>query len=231
MKILSRTSLLAIAVFATTGIALLAYTSSRASQTILPPDAGGSPAPDVSSARPLVSRTESIEVDRPLPVVLKVAAKPLESAVRGAGSLPGVVRTSMLTPGEFGAPGSRRLVHLSDTSTLVEEVLAREQSEQTFLFRYVVWNFQGPSAGKVDFGVGEFYYEALPRDRTRIRWTYSFKLNSRTFPGVLGPVGRFFFRVGFFERSFADMMRGVLRGYKDGAEATDLPATGSSAAR
>jgi len=197
---------------------LLPFLAACAGQPSLPPDAGGTLAPDVSSTQARVTRTETIEVDRPLPVVLAAAARPLESAIRGSGSLPGVARTMMLTAGEFGAPGSRRLVYLSDSSTLVEQVLAREQTEQRFLFRYVVWNFQGPTAGKVDFGVGEFVYEALPGDRTRIRWTYSFKLNESSFPGVLGPLGRFFFRVGFFDRSFAPMMHGVLKGYKDAAE-------------
>lgn len=185
----------------------------------LPIDAGGTPAPAISAGQPLVTRTETIEVDRPLAVVLDVASRPLETAVKGAGAVPGVVGIRMLSEGDFGAPGSRRLVTLSDASTLVEQVLVREQSDNSFRFRYQVWNFRGPSAGKVDFGVGEFNYEALAGNRTRIRWTYSFRLNEQAFPGKLGAVGRGLFRVGFFERGFADMMKDTLQGYKAGAEA------------
>lgn len=211
--------LLKLAALAAAAAPLIACAASREPLPKLPADAGGTPPPVIAADAPLVTRVETIEVDRPLAVVLDVASRPLEAAVQGAGGVPGVVKTRMLTASEFGAPGSRRLVHLSDSSTLVEQVLAREYGERSFLFRYQVWNFQGPSAGKVDFGVGEFQYEALPNDRTRIRWTYSFRLNEQAFPGRLGVLGRGLFRVGFFERGFADMMKGVLRGYKAGAEA------------
>ena len=49
-------------------------------------------------------------------------------------------------------------------------------------------------------------------------WTYSFRLKDDVFPGDLGGLGRFLFRVGFLDREYAEMMRGVLNGYKSTAE-------------
>jgi hypothetical protein len=51
-----------------------------------------------------------------------------------------------------------------------------------------------------------------------VTWTYSFKLKDDVFPGNLGGLGRFLFRVGFLDRDYAAMMRGVLGGYKTTAE-------------
>src|SRR5262245_13507927 len=73
------------------------------------------PAPmDRSDA--MVSRTETILVDRPLSTVLTVVNRPLKDVLRPTGALPGVTGTHPLTQGDFGRPGSRRLVCLSDGS-------------------------------------------------------------------------------------------------------------------
>ena len=47
---------------------------------------------------------------------------------------------------------------------------------------------------------------------------YTFKLKGDTFPGELGALGRWLFKVDFLERDYADMMKGVLRGYQEAAE-------------
>ncbi len=54
--------------------------------------------------------------------------------------------------------------------------------------------------------------------RTRVTWTYSFKLKGDIFPGNFGGFGGFLFRVGFLDRDYAAMMRSVLNGYKTTAE-------------
>ena len=59
----------------------------------------------------------------------------------------------------------------------------------------------------------------LDSGNERILWTYSFKLKDDVFPGEFGAVGRWLFRVGFLDRDYAAMMRGVLSGYKTTSEA------------
>jgi hypothetical protein len=58
---------------------------------------------------------------------------------------------------------------------------------------------------------------------TRVTWTYSFQLKDDVFPGELGALGRWLFRVGFLDREYAAMMRGVLDGYKTAAETPSRP--------
>jgi hypothetical protein len=45
-----------------------------------------------------------------------------------------------------------------------------------------------------------------------------FKLKSDVFPGELGAVGRWLFRVRFLDGEYAGMMKDVLNGYKQDAE-------------
>ena len=85
-------------------------------------------------------------------------------------------------------------------------------------FRYIVWNYQTPKARPISYGVGEFRSFEVDGAHTRVTWTYSFKLKEDVFPGNLGGLGRFLFRVGFLDRDYAAMMRGVLNGYKASAE-------------
>jgi hypothetical protein len=66
--------------------------------------------------------------------------------------------------------------------------------------------------------VGEFRTVQIDPAHTRVTWTYSFKLKENVFPGNLGVFGRWLFRVGFLDRDYAAMMRGVLDGYKTDAE-------------
>ena len=62
----------------------------------------------------LISHTEEILIARPLSVVSDAMNKPLDQAIRQSSSLPGVAGDFMLTKGEFGAPGSRHIVCLTD---------------------------------------------------------------------------------------------------------------------
>jgi len=129
----------------------------------------------------------------------------------------------MLTEGEFGAPGSRRITCLSDGSTLVEQVLEKERNSNSSRFRYVVWNYTSKQARPVVYGVGDFLYSDIGSARTHVRWTYSFQLNRRRFPGVLGGLGNFLFRRNFLDRQYADMMRGSLADNKIRIESKTLP--------
>ena len=124
----------------------------------------------------------------------------------------------MLTSGPFGAPGSRHIVCLTDGGSVEEEALERYRTPSSARFRYIVWNYQTPKARPIVYGVGEFYSSQIDASHTHVSWTYSFLLRDDTFPGELGALGRFLFRVGFLDRDYAAMMRGVLNGYKTTAE-------------
>ena len=175
------------------------------------------PPPPIDRPDGMVSRTETIFVDRPLGTVLRVVNRPLKDALRPTGSLPGVTGTYPLTQGDFERPGSRRLVCLSDGSSTEEQVLTREQGENSYRFRYQVWNYTSRAAGAIRYAVGEFVFTKSAPDSTKIVWTYSFALRGDRFPGYLGRLGDFLFRITFLDRDWAEVMRNVLSGYRTAA--------------
>jgi hypothetical protein len=183
-----------------------------------PPGFKDTPHPVIALPNQLVAHAEEILIDRPLSVVSEAMNKPLNQALRGSDSLPGVSGDFMLTKGSFGAPGSRHIVCLTDGGSVEEEALERAQTTSSGHFRYIVWNYQTPKARPIAYGVGEFRSLQLDGSHTRVSWTYSFKLREDLFPGNLGAFGRFLFRVGFLDRDYASMMRGVLNGYKVSAQ-------------
>jgi hypothetical protein len=188
---------------------------SSLAQTCAPsPGFVDTPHPAIASTEDLVSHTEEITIDGPLAAVLDGSSRPLKDTIHKSDSLPGVSGVHMLTQGTFGAPGSRRLTCLTDGSTLEEEVLQREQTNNSFRFRYIVWNYTSETARPIVYGVGDFHDTDLGDGRTHVVWTYSFMLNRERFPGELGGFGRFLFRAGFLDRQYADMMRATLHGTK-----------------
>jgi hypothetical protein len=182
-----------------------------------PPDFVDTPHPAIAAAEQLVAHTEEITIPRPLAVVLKAVDKPLKDTFKKTDSLPMVSGEYQLTRSTFGTPGSRRLTCLTDGSTLEEEVLQSEGDNNSRRFRYIVWNYTTEKARPIEYGIGDFHYIQLG-GRTQITWVYSFKLKEHNFPGNLGALGRWLFRKYFLEREYADLMRGVLNGYKTDAE-------------
>lgn len=199
-------------------IVVLSVAAANAPACVPPPGFRDAPHPAVAPPEQLVSHTEEILIARPLSVVLKAMDKPLNQVIRGSGSLPGVSGDFMLTKGSFGAPGSRHLVCLTDGGSVEEEALEREQTASSARFRYIVWNYQTPKARPIAYGVGEFRSYQADGSHSRVIWTYSFSLKKDVFPGNLGALGRFLFRVAFLDRDYAAMMRSVLNGYKATAE-------------
>lgn len=65
------------------------------------------PSPPIDRSDEMVSRTETILVDRPLGTVLTVVNRPLKDALRPTGSLPGVTGTPLVTffPHQLPGPG------------------------------------------------------------------------------------------------------------------------------
>jgi hypothetical protein len=179
--------------------------------------------PAIANADQLVAHTEQIVVDRPLAVVLDAGQKKLKDTIKKTSSLPGVAGDYPLNSIPFGTPGARRLVCLTDGSTLEEQVLEQTRSSAASHFHYVVWNYTSSVAKPIEYGVGEFNDTQTDATHTRIVWTYSFKLKDHEFPGYLGAPGRYFFRAWFLDRQYAEMMRGTLQAGKRDAES--FPAT------
>jgi hypothetical protein len=199
--------------------ALFLLSSSAYSQNCAPgPEFVDTPHPAIGRAEEFVSHTEEITIERPLAVVLSAVDKPIKDTFKKTDSLPTVSGDYMLAKGDFGAPGSRRLTCLSDGGTVEEEVLESTQKQSSFHFRYVVWNYTSQRARPISYAVGDFLYSETSERRTHVTWTYSFRLKDGNFPGYLGTLGRFLFRKYFLEREYANLMRGVLNGYKIDAE-------------
>jgi len=185
-----------------------------------PPGFVDVPPPPIAEVNRLVPHTEQIVIDHPLAVVLDATNRPLKDVLHQTNSLPGVVGDHPLTPNGFDLPGSRRMVCLSDGSTLEEQVLEKRRDPTSYRFRYEVWNYTTAKARPIAYAVGEFHFSQVEPRRTRIVWTYSFALRPNRFPGYLGSAGDFLFRVGFLDRQYAELMRGTLEGYKTMAGTT-----------
>jgi hypothetical protein len=171
------------------------------------------PRPDIAPLEKLMSHTEQMDIARGLAVVMRAANRPLQEVIRPTKELPGVRGTFNLE-GRFGAPGSRRLVCLTDGSMAVEEVLYSEVNPDNRRFRYVVWNYTSKKFLAVDYAVGEFIYTQPAPDKTHINWTYRFALKSG-----LGTDERSRFRKSFLDGDFAEWMRSVLELKRTTAEA------------
>lgn len=185
----------------------------------LPPGFTETPHPPVAGPQKLVSHVESVVIDRDLgAVVAAVEAMPLSRRHPPASGLPGVVETVALTPGGFGPVGGRHLVHLSDGTTVVEQVLENTLTPSAWRFRYVVWGYTTPAAKPLRYGLGDFLY-AAEGDKTRLTWTYSFELKPDTFPGFLGVgLGGFLLKLAFLNGPYSAWMRAGLAAIKAGAE-------------
>jgi hypothetical protein len=176
----------------------------------LPEGYAETPAP-IIAAGGLVAHAEEITIGRSLDAALaRAEATSLEDAVSETGALPHVTGTLALTRGAFGAPGTKRLVCLSDGSVLQEQVVSLDRDARARRFRYVVWGYTAATARPIAYGVGEFIHTELENGRTHVRWTYAFALRRDHFPGALGPVGDWMFRTFFLERDYAAMMRATL---------------------
>ncbi|MFN7054233.1 SRPBCC family protein [Hyphomonas sp.] len=128
----------------------------------------------------LSARVETI-ASAPLETVWKVFV-PVELPrvfPRRKGPIPAVTSTSGQT-GRWDVPGQTRFVHLSDGTTVREEITFSEPSEGRpptdgrAEFGYRVSGFTGPMAGLAAEARGAWLFEEIDADRTRIIWTYVF---------------------------------------------------------
>lgn len=107
----------------------------------------------------------------PLDVFAFITAEDvLPKVLTGYGPLPAVTRTSGNT-GAWDTPGSARVVHLADGSTVREQLTHYSPSGH---FAYRVWDFGNPIIRSLATeGRGDWTFEAAPGG-TRVSWTYTF---------------------------------------------------------
>jgi hypothetical protein len=98
----------------------------------------------------------------------------LPKILTGYGPLPAVLRTSE-NSGPWDQPGSTRLIHLADGSTVREQVTEFAAPTR---FAYRVWDFGNPIIKTLANGArGEWQFSATPQG-THVVWTYTFTAKS-----------------------------------------------------
>lgn len=123
----------------------------------------------------------------------------LPKVLTGYGPLPGVVSTSEHT-GPWNRPGSARVIHLADGSTVREQITHYDSPRH---FAYRVWAFGHPILRRMASGArGEWIFQpdtAGTSAGTHVTWTYTFISSSR----VLAPALYLFVRL--FWRGYMDV--------------------------
>ena len=87
------------------------------------------PHPAIAPMDQLVSHTEEIVIGRPLAAVAEAMDKPLKETIRQSKALPGVSGDFMLTKGDFGPAGSRRLRAYGADAARGSKVRARRKDK------------------------------------------------------------------------------------------------------
>jgi hypothetical protein len=186
-------------------------------QCPVPADFRDTPPPNIEPGR-LVAHVEEITINRSLDAVIAEGNRTsLEKTMHKTSRLPGVAGTHLLR-GTWPEQGALRVTCLTDGGSTEETVIANSREAATHHFRYEVWNYTTPRARPVVYAVGDFLESDLGDGRTRIRWTYSFRLREDRFPGYLGPLGRALFRSFYLDTTYAELMRGALAVRKENAE-------------
>jgi len=114
----------------------------------------------------------------------------LPEVLTGYGPLPAVVGTSDRT-GPWNHPGSARLVHLADGTTVREQVTHYDRPGH---FAYRIWEFGNPIVGRLaSGGRGEWRFRPLSAG-TEVLWTYTFTARSAAAAIPLSAIVGIFFR-------------------------------------
>jgi hypothetical protein len=162
-----------------------------------------------------VTNEIEIEIDRPVGDVFKwTVYTPLEIQLRGTKKIPGVRSTKALNNKKYGEAGYRRLVCLEDGNSAVEEII--DNILDTY-FSYKVWNYSLKTAESIEYAKGEWWFTPS-RNKTHIRWRYSFKLKKEEWLGKMGPFGRWIFTQFFINAQYDEWMNETLRKLKTDLE-------------
>ena len=130
-----------------------------------------------------VKVTKMIELDRDRLFDYFIPIK-LPILLRGYGLLPAVVKVSEQT-GAWDVPGSSRMVHLSDSGTIREEVISCDRPN---LFSYKLSKFTGMFSLLVAGANGEWRFKQINNQLTEVNWEYSFDAKGRFTRLILQPI-------------------------------------------
>jgi hypothetical protein len=108
----------------------------------------------------------------------------LETVLRDAAGLPGVASTSGTT-GPWDVPGSTRIVHLTDGTTVRETVKAASAPDY---FAYRLTEFSSPIIRRLVHEAGGQWWFADEGAGTRARWTYTAESRNILAALILFPV-------------------------------------------
>lgn len=150
---------------------------------LLPADStdASKPVPPLAPASAYVVVEERMTVPMTVDAIYDaVVNNPLEETLHGSDGIPDVIGTTVLTPG-WAKVGSRRIVHLADSSRVTEQLLKLDRPNY---FSYVVWDIRN-SLGTVAAHVhGEWWFTPSANGTTEIIWRYSIKPKS----GIVRPL-------------------------------------------
>ena len=133
--------------------------------------------PSVKGPRTTVETVVAVPLGTAWSVFVPVALS--EVFPRSKGPIP-AVRSTSGQEGRWDVVGRSRSVHLSDGSTVREEITFSDPSDgrlptgSTATFSYRVSGFSGAIGGLAREAHGTWRFEQLSPDRTRITWTYTF---------------------------------------------------------
>jgi hypothetical protein len=94
----------------------------------------------------------------------------IPAVIKRHGMLPGVLKVDE-HQGAWSAAGQKRLLTLSDGSSVREELISYAPARS---YAYRVTGFTGPFAALVSEGRGEWNFSATGPNSTQVDWTYSF---------------------------------------------------------
>ncbi len=126
----------------------------------------------------------------------------------GYGPLPAVKSTSQ-NSGPWEQPGSARMMHLADGTTVREQVTDYHRGRY---FAYRVWEFGNPIVRALATGArGEWTFSADPAG-TRVDWTYTFTAKNRVTALPLAGITRLLWR-GYMDVCLANAYRELMTSY------------------
>src|SRR5689334_14897473 len=118
----------------------------------------------------------------------------LSNFMKRYGPVPGVLSTEILS-GNWGEPGSKRLVHMDDGSTAMDHML---RVDAPHFFSYEVVNFTSMLRLLVDKVYGEWNLDEVG-GKTFVKWTYQLQPKSIIFVPFLYLFSIFFVKPYLFQ--------------------------------
>jgi hypothetical protein len=118
-----------------------------------------------------ISTGAAVDINAPASAVFEHACgSDAPAIVKAHGALPGVLKVDA-HQGSWSAVGQKRLLRLSDGTSVLEELTEFVAGRR---FAYVASGFTGPFGALVSAGRGEWAVEEIAPRKSRLRWTYEF---------------------------------------------------------